>query len=153
MGIFVKMLTSLILFFLNSSRFLITFVPLEHRKKIEEAMRGVNMVIVEEKYFWKMYETNWTSSNQIPQNIEQPIPNLSSSNSLPRRAPTPKNSQKNSMVGEQKEPKYPFHSPRMPDNFIRCKVSEYVEIIISTIPSLSNRKFSLFREAELIYDL
>lgn len=55
MGLIVKMLTSLILFFLNSSRFLITFVPLEHRKKIEESMRGVNMVIVEEKYFWKMY--------------------------------------------------------------------------------------------------
>jgi hypothetical protein len=68
MGLFVKMLTSIILFFLNSSRFLITFVPLEHRKRIEESMRGVNMVIVEEKYFWKMYENNWNSSNQIAQN-------------------------------------------------------------------------------------
>ena len=113
MGLIVKMLTSLILFFLNSSRFLITFVPLEHRKKIEEAMRGVNMVIVEEKYFWKMYETNWASSNQLPQNTE-PIPTMASSNSLPRRTSTPKNAHKNSNVGDQKDQKYPFLSPRMP---------------------------------------
>jgi hypothetical protein len=61
------MLVSLIIFFLNSSRFMITFVPLDHRKRIEESMRGVNMVIVEEKYFWKMYESAWNNpSSQTP---------------------------------------------------------------------------------------
>ena len=63
MTITTRMLVSITLFFLNSSRFIITFVPLHHRKKIEESMKGVNMVIVEEKYFWKMYESAWSNPN------------------------------------------------------------------------------------------
>lgn len=55
MTFFTRFLISITLFFLNTSRFIIAFVPPQHRKKIEEAMRGVNMIIVEEKYFWKIY--------------------------------------------------------------------------------------------------
>lgn len=40
---------------------MITFVPLQHRKRIEDAMKGVNMVIVEEKYFWKIYDAAWSA--------------------------------------------------------------------------------------------
>lgn len=61
MSLTTRMLVSLTLFFLNTSRFMITFVPLNHRKRIEEAMKGVNMVIVEEKYFWKIYESAWST--------------------------------------------------------------------------------------------
>lgn len=78
---------------------------------------------------------------------------MSSSHSLARKTPTPKNSHKNSTGGDQKDLKHSLLSPRMPENFIRSKVSQYVEIIISTIPSLNSRKFSLIREAELIYNL
>ncbi len=58
MSLTTRILSSITIFFLNSSRFLITFIAPQHRKKIEESMRGVNLVIVEEKYFWKMYDTS-----------------------------------------------------------------------------------------------
>lgn len=69
MSLTTRMLVSLTLFCLNASRFMITFVPLSHRKRIEEAMKGVNMVIVEEKYFWKIYEAAW--SNAAPPPIQE----------------------------------------------------------------------------------
>ena len=47
MSVTTRLLVSLTLFCLNTSRLMVTFVPLAHRKRIEEAMKGVNMVIVE----------------------------------------------------------------------------------------------------------
>ena len=47
MSVTTRMLVSLTLFCLNASRLMVTFVPLAQRKRIEEAMKGVNMVIVE----------------------------------------------------------------------------------------------------------
>jgi hypothetical protein len=46
MSLTARILSSVTIFFLDSSRFIITFIHPQHRKKIEEAMRGVNMVIV-----------------------------------------------------------------------------------------------------------
>ena len=70
MSLTTRMLVSLTLSCLNASRLMITFVPLAHRKRIEEAMKGVNMVIVEEKYFWKLYESAW--NNPASPNAELP---------------------------------------------------------------------------------
>lgn len=65
MSLTTRILQSVTIYCLNFSRFLITFIPPLHRKKIELAMKGVNMVIVEEKYFWSMYETSGKSSTMM----------------------------------------------------------------------------------------
>jgi len=55
---------------------MITFIAPVHRKKIEEAMRGVNLVIVEEKYFWKMYETSAKGSALLPNLMNDNAPSF-----------------------------------------------------------------------------
>ena len=68
MSLTMRIMQSITIFFLNSSRFLITFIHPVHRKKIEESMKGVNMVIVEEKYFWKMYD--FSAKNTMEEGIK-----------------------------------------------------------------------------------
>ncbi len=80
MSLMSRILSTLTIFFLNWSRFLITFIHPQHRKKIEEAMRGVNMVIVEEKYFWKMYDSSGKNSTVVPNAGVDPIAQMSLSN-------------------------------------------------------------------------
>jgi hypothetical protein len=67
MSLTTRMLQSLTIFCLNFSRFLITFIPPQNRRKVEAAMKGVNMVIVEEKYFWSMYEGVNTKNSIVVQ--------------------------------------------------------------------------------------
>jgi hypothetical protein len=47
MTLFTRLLISLSTFCLNLSRFMITFIPLNQRRKVEEAIKDVNMTIVE----------------------------------------------------------------------------------------------------------
>jgi hypothetical protein len=61
---------------------MITFIAPVHRKKIEEAMRGVNLVIVEEKYFWKMYETSAKGSVVLPNTMNDNAPSFQNVNSM-----------------------------------------------------------------------
>ena len=82
MSLFTRMLSSITIFFLNISRFMITFIAPVHRKKIEEAMRGVNLVIVEEKYFWKMYETSAKGSLVLPSTMNENPPSFQSINNM-----------------------------------------------------------------------
>lgn len=119
-----RTLVSLTLFCLNASRFMITFVPPAHRRKIEEAMRGVNMVIVEEKYFWKMYEP---SRQQQPQD---PIPTLNLKTSTSQQPP-PQKVQAQTSIRE---------------SVVRAKAGEYIAISMGGLGATSsNRKFSFYR--------
>jgi hypothetical protein len=63
MPLFTKLMISITIFCLNTSRLIISFIDPIHRRRIEEAMRGVNMVIVEEKYFWKLYDQTWSQNS------------------------------------------------------------------------------------------
>lgn len=119
-----RTLVSLTLFCLNASRFMITFVPPAHRRKIEEAMRGVNMVIVEEKYFWKMYESN---SKQQPQD-PMPALNLKTSTS------------------QQPQPPKTQAQTNLRESVVRAKAGEYIAISVGGLGAgNSNRKFSFYR--------
>lgn len=62
-SLYIRMMVSFTLFLLNLSKFIITFLPIHNRKPIEESIKGLNLVIVEEKYFWKLYENTFSSSN------------------------------------------------------------------------------------------
>ena len=71
-----RILVSLATFFLSISRLIITFIPLQNRKKVEESIKEVNMTIVEEKYFGKIYDSNWRKGyeNQvIGQSLEESL--------------------------------------------------------------------------------
>lgn len=119
-----RTLVSLTLFCLNASRFMITFVPPAHRRKIEEAMRGVNMVIVEEKYFWKMYESN---SKQQPQD---PMPTLNLKTS----------------TSQQPQPPKTQAQTNLRESVVRAKAGEYIAISVGGLGAgNSNRKFSFYR--------
>lgn len=76
-----KIIISLSIAFLNISRFLITFIPLNQRRKIEEALKEVNLTIVEEKYFGKIYDPKWNKNNENNQMTEaaEPPNNVSKS--------------------------------------------------------------------------
>lgn len=119
-----RTLVSLTLFCLNASRFMITFVPPAHRRKIEEAMRGVNMVIVEEKYFWKMYESN------RPQQPQDPLPALNLKTSTSQQ-PQPQKQQPQAVARE---------------SVVRAKAGEYIAISVGGLGGAGgNRKFSFYR--------
>jgi hypothetical protein len=124
MSLATRMISSITVFLLNICRFTITFIAPQHRKKIEEAMRGVNLVIVEEKYFWKMYETNAKASVLIPSNTADATPlqgsgNLAKSGFISKVDTT-----------VPKSPKSAYGK----DNILRAKVVEYI-----LLPTSSSR--------------
>jgi hypothetical protein len=138
-----RMLVSLTIFFLNSSRFMITFVPLHHRKRIEEAMKGVNMVIVEEKYFWKIYESAWANpQQQSTENSSTMSNNLKNSMLIPKN-----NSSKEGLKSST------LSKPALKENMLRVKASEQIEYTINSIGGGSNRKFTEFRKIDLVYNI
>lgn len=50
-----KILISLTVFLLKSAKFSLTFINPEKRKSVEEEIKGINLVLIQEKYFWKIY--------------------------------------------------------------------------------------------------
>ena len=122
MSLTTRILQSITIYCLNFSRFLITFIPPIHRKKIEIAMKGVNMVIVEEKYFWSMYETSTRSSTLMSQMKSGSLVLNSSQLHLNR---------------DEKALKESTWMPKSPrsakDPILKAKVAEYIEMPISTL--------------------
>ena len=58
-----RLIISISIFFLNFTKILITFIPLNQRRKVELAMKEVNTTIVEEKYLGKIYDPSWKLEN------------------------------------------------------------------------------------------
>jgi hypothetical protein len=145
MNLTTRMLVSLTLFCLNASRLMITFVPLGHRKRIEEAMKGVNMVIVEEKYFWKIYESAW--SNAAAQPIQDP-----STAPLTPRASQLKNSNIAKNDSQKEDGKLSMMGKGPISNILRAKVGEYIKIVLNTSTG-GGRKFTFYRNLELVYNI
>lgn len=89
-------------------------------------MKGVNMVIVEEKYFWKLYESNW--NNNIQQSPEAPT-----------AAVTPRTGNlKNSAL---------IKADSKRESVLRSKASEYIEIVINSLSTVGGgRKFTFYRD-------
>jgi hypothetical protein len=145
MSLSTRMLVSLTLFCLNASRLMITFVPLPHRKRIEEAMKGVNMVIVEEKYFWKIYESAWNNAPApTADQSAPPTPKATKNSSLmPSKSELGKEAMKNSLVSKS--------SNR--ESVLRSKVGEYIEIVLNSLGAASSRKFTFYRNVELVYNV
>ena len=132
-----RLMVSLIIWLLTFSRFLITFVAPIHRKRIEEAMRGLNMVIVEEKYFWKMYDNQMGNEGmKASMNLQLPDPSKPKS-SLEIPTSGKSNKMMNSMMRESSNIKY--------------KADEYIEIMMPGNSGPDNRKFTFYRSVEVEY--
>jgi hypothetical protein len=80
-------------------------------------MRGVNMVIVEEKYFWKMYDSSNRNSVVLPQGNHDHV--IQSSGSLGKLPLQPSKNELESKDGI-KAPKSPKAASK--ENVIRAKV-------------------------------
>lgn len=57
-SIFEKILISLTVFLLKLAKLFLTFIHPEKRKSVEEEIKGINLVLIEEKYFWKIYTSS-----------------------------------------------------------------------------------------------
>lgn len=110
-------------------------------------MKGVNMVIVEEKYFWKIYDSAWTTVVPTPileQTTAPPTPKVSL---LKNSSLNKDNSQKDFGKASLSLGKTMSSS-----NILKSKVGEYIEIVYNAL-SGGGRKFSFYRDVELIYNI
>lgn len=110
-------------------------------------MKGVNMVIVEEKYFWKIYESAWSTVSPPPileQTTAPPTPKVSliKNSSLPKE-----NSQKD--FGKTS---LQLGRTTSSSNILKSKVGEYIEIVYNSLAA-GGRKFSFYRDVELVYNI
>jgi hypothetical protein len=118
-------------------------------------MRGVNMVLVEEKYFWKMYDSNM--KNTLPLNLNLNL-NLQPDSSPGQQSGI--NAGKVSGVNRGIEVKEVSKSPGSArsmarDSTINAKAAEYIEM-----PSMGSngnvggeKKFTFYRNVEMTYSL
>lgn len=147
MTLFTRLLVSLSVFCLNASRLLVTFIAPAHRKRIEEAMRGVNMVIVEEKYFWKIYEAAWSSPKAGADSGMMAMPTSPTANMAKSTLQVSKS------TAEMKESlRNVGKATPKKEAVIRAKVAEYIEINLSMVNTQGNRKFTFYRNIDLVYN-
>ena len=142
MSLATRMLSSIVIFLLNVCRFTITFIAPQHRKRIQEAMRGVNLVIVEQKYFWKMYETNAKGSVAIPSNSSN-LAQLQRTGSLTKSGFINR--------ADMVVPKSPTSAYPAKDNILRAKVVEYIQIPVTSSGSINEKVLKDYRDISIVY--
>lgn len=94
------------------------------------------MVIVEEKYFWKMYDSQLGNEGGIKNTINSNI-EIKGKNSF-------------DMMQSQAPKSQKLVASMTRENIPRFKVEEYIEIVMPS-QGIENRKFTFYRSVEIEY--